>query len=137
MTELFESNITFVILAIIVGVRLVLYLRRRAADRQAREKREDDSPMSGIAAKEAEEEFSAWALDVDREHVPPPPVPAPPAKVKNLVVEPVMEFAPPVEILQASRPRAGSAAFWERLKTLAPLRQGVILSEILGPPKGL
>jgi hypothetical protein len=154
VTELFESNLTFIVLAIIVGVRFVLYLRRKAADRQEREQRENP-PLSGIAALEAEgaaalkamaakEEFSAWALDVDREPAPPPPVPAPPAIVKTFVAEPVQEIAPPVETSQPSQaayalagPVKAGGVFWERLRTFSPLRQGVILSEILGPPKGL
>jgi hypothetical protein len=156
VTELFESNLTFIVLALIVGVRFVLYLRRKAAERQEREQREGPPPpLSGIAALEAEgaaalkatdgdEEFSAWALDVDREPAPPPPVLVPPAAARTLVAHLVQEIAPPVEIPpppEAARVLAGPVkagnAFWERLRTFSPLRQGVILSEILGPPKGL
>jgi hypothetical protein len=157
VTELFESNLTFIVLALIVGVRFVLYLRRKAAEKQERERREGPPPpLSGIAALEAEgaavlkatdgdEEFSAWALDVDREPAPPPPVPVLPVAVRTLVAHPVQEIAPPVEappppeaayVLAGPVVKTGSA-FWGKLKTLSPLRQGVILSEILGPPKGL
>jgi hypothetical protein len=153
VTGIFESSLSIIIFVLIAGVRLVLYLRKRAA-KQAR-----SQPLAGIEAIETEgaalaedeedEEFSAWDLPVEpRKPVPPvrkavffPAVPPPvfPEAAPPPVAVPdawprSAETAP---VLTGPRPLKAAGVFWEKLRALPPLRQGVILSEILGPPKGI
>jgi hypothetical protein len=160
--EIFESSLSIIILALIAGVRLVLYLRKRAANQAARNR---PPPLSGNEAIEAEgaaltgdeedDGFSAWALSVEaREPVPPPAPPVRAAVFSPAVPSPVFPQAAPlpvsvpdaglrshsagkVSVLAGTRRSRAAGAFWEKLGALSPLRQGVILSEILGPPKGL
>jgi hypothetical protein len=168
VTELFESSLSIIILAIIAGVRLVLYLRKRAAN-QARN--QPPPSLDGVEALEAEgvaienddeeEDFSAWTLSVDAEYrnpVPPPPAappvrdtgffPAvPPLAIPEAAPEPVpvpdvwpqtgfAETALAPVLAETCRTKA-RGAFWEKLRDLPPLTQGIVLSEILGPPRGL
>jgi hypothetical protein len=170
VTELFESSLSIIILAIIVSVRLVLYLRKRAETRARNQNR--PPPLGGIEALEAEgatiendndeEDFSAWALSVEAESRDPVPPPVTPVRNTGLfpAVPPpaIPEAAPaPVPILDiwqhpysgetapvlipephsAARRTKTGGAFWEKLRDLPPLTQGVILSEILSPPRGL
>jgi hypothetical protein len=176
--ELFESSLSFIVLAIILSVRFIFFLRKRAAAREAQERRQSQnpppSPLAGVAAIEDEwaagseeeyddGEFSAWSLSVDSKEPPAPPVPpaAPAAlsidtgfssqilpSVSLDVPEPVSAISEvwpedyrkpaPIESDPAAGnvPRANSP-FRKKFRTLPSLRQGVILSEILGPPKGL
>jgi hypothetical protein len=169
VTELFESSLSIIILAIIAGVRLVFYLRKRAANRA---RNQPPPSLDGIEALEAEgadtknddddeEDFSAWALSVEAEYrnpVPPPPAappvrdtgffPAvPPLAIPEAVPEPVpvpdvwpqVGFAEtaPAPVLAETRRTKARGAFWEKLRDLPSLTQGIVLSEILGPPRGL
>jgi hypothetical protein len=82
MREIFESSFSLIIVAIVVAVRFVFYLRKRTA---ARDKRASQAgspsgpkPLESIKAIEAEgagddEEFSAWNLAVTEEETVPPP----------------------------------------------------------------
>jgi hypothetical protein len=159
VTEIFESSLSIIILAIIAGVRLVLYLRKRAENRA---ENRQPPPLDGIEDIEAEgvalagiegdDEFSAWNLSVE----PQKPVPPPVRKVvfSPAVLPPVFPEAAPLPVsapdpepqsrpgktapvLGGTRPLKAAGSFWEKLGALPPLRQGVILSEILGSPKGL
>jgi hypothetical protein len=79
MREIFESSFSLIIVAIVVAVRFVFYLRKRAAERDKRASQAGQSgykPLESIKAIEAEgsddEGFSAWNLAVtDEETVPP------------------------------------------------------------------
>jgi hypothetical protein len=162
VTDFFESSLSIIILAIIAGVRLVLFLRKRAENR-ARSR--TPPPLDGVEDIEAEgaafardedddgEEFSAWALSVEPQE-PVPPVrdagllPAvPPSVFPRAYPLPVsipddvwaLPYAPETtaHILPETSPAKTGGAFWEKLRVLPPWEQGVILSEILGPPKGL
>jgi hypothetical protein len=189
--ELFESSLSFIIVAIIVGIRLVLFLRKRAVNKQE-QSRNTPPPLAGITEIEAEmvaipeeddddEDFSAWALSVEaQEPAPPSAVPSVPAggidlspailsssipeaapisipvpevwsppypasaleRESEIAQEPAQENMPFGEIPEIGddsgniRPVKTGGAFWRKLRTLPSLRQGIILSEILGPPKG-
>ncbi|MDR2070729.1 MAG: hypothetical protein LBP81_04860 [Treponema sp.] len=146
MTQFFEASLSLIVLAIVVGVRFALFLRKRA---ESRNRNHPPSPLAGIEALEAEgaaldrENFSAWDLSVESPRppepvrsavppplfpeTPPPPVPAPKSQSE--------ETAAPI-LAETHRPRANNA-FWEKLQGFSPVAQGIILSEILGPPKGL
>jgi hypothetical protein len=175
--ELFESSLSFIILAIIVSVRFVLFLRKRAAAKQAQERRQFQAsppPLAGVAAIEDEgateseeesddSEFSAWSLSVDSREGPPvqPVVPPAPVALPNdagfssQILPPMsLDIPEPVSLSEVwpedfrtpapteSNPAAGdtpkaNGPCRRKFRTLPSLRQGVILSEILGPPKGL
>jgi hypothetical protein len=161
VTAFLESSLSLIVLAIIVSVRLVLFLRKRA---ESRAQNHPPPSLDGVEAIEAEgavlaldnedDDFSAWDLTAEQ------PVPAPAASVRDagsfLVVPPpeipkavpapapifkawtppyVEETAAPVAT-KTSPARTGGV-FWRKLTNLPPLTQGVILAEILGPPKGL
>jgi hypothetical protein len=163
VTGLFESSLSIIVLAIVVSVRLVMYLRKRAADKQTRN---PPPPLDGISAIEAEsavldsnedeDGFSAWALSVEpRGPVPPPP--AAPIRDAGFSLEELSSAIPqaapapvsapyiwqgssPAETIHVSagaRRARADGAFWRKLTALPPLEQGIIMSEILGPPKGL
>ena len=165
MTELFESSLSLIVLAIIVSVRLVLFLRKRAESRA----RNQPPPLDGVEAIESEgavlalndddddEDFSAWALSVDprQEPVQPPAAPVrdagffptvPPPAIPEAAPVPAFaidawqkphEEGPAASVLAETRRARAGGAFWRKLMDLPPLTQGVILSEILGPPRGL
>ena len=164
MTKLFESSLSLIVLAIIVSIRLVLFLRKRA---ESRARNQSPPPLDGVEAIESEgavlalnddaddEDFSAWALPVDPEPVPTPAAPVrnagffptvPPSAIPEAA--PALAFAidawqqpheegPAASVLAETRRARTGGAFWRKLKDLPPLTQGVILSEILSPPKGL
>jgi hypothetical protein len=164
VTEIFESSLSIIILALIAGVRLVLYLRKRAGKQAANRM---PPPLAGIEAIEAEgavlagdeddEEFSAWNLSVEPRKPAPPQVPAPVRDTvfSPAVLPPVFPKAAPLPVsvpdpgpqsrpeetspvvLAETRRSKKTGVFREKMGALPSLRQGVILSEILGPPKGL
>lgn len=143
MTEIFKSNLSIIILALIAGVRLVLYLRKRVA--QKAENRMPP-PLDGIEAIEAEGaalaldedagDFSAWNLSVEPRKPNPPPVwnPGTSPPVSNVAPLPIPDER--TNIPGMGLPPKTIGSFWKKLRGLPPLRQSVILSEILGPPKG-
>jgi hypothetical protein len=148
VTEIFESSLSIIILALIAGVRLVLYLRKRAAYKQSQDR---PPPLAGVEAIEAEgmalagdeedenEKFSAWALSVESQK----PDQRGAKRDKGAGFSPAVSVpgmwqpAETVPVLAGTRrSKVAADAFWKKLGALPPLRQGVILSEILGPPKG-
>jgi hypothetical protein len=164
VTAFLESSLSLIVLAIIVSVRLVLFLRKRAENRA---RNHPPPPLDGVEAIEAEgaglalddaeeEDFSAWALSVEQSvpvpapaapirdagpflAVPPPEIPKAvpaPAPVFEAWTQPYAEAAV-VPVAAKTSPARTDGVFWRKLMNLPPLTQGVILAEILGPPKGL
>jgi hypothetical protein len=172
MTAFLESTIFIIVLAVIVSVRLIIFLRKRAEQRGRNSSRQPRDSIEAIEAKNAavnstyiengDEDFSAWDLSVEYEKAVAP-LPATPARFSRFFPEispqailediPWQTSAPEILSQQALKKEpaipvstasngaraAGitSGHFWEKLRTLPPLTQGVILSEVLAPPKGL
>ncbi|MDR2246874.1 MAG: hypothetical protein LBE17_09475 [Treponema sp.] len=147
MTNFLESSLSLIVLAIIVSVRLVLFLRKRAESRT----RNPPPPLVGVEAIETEgtvfapddgdEDFSAWDLAAEEpeEPVPPPEIPKAvpsPAPAFDAWPQPYAE-EPAASAAAKTSPARMDGVFWRKLRDLPPLTQGVILSEILGPPKSL
>jgi hypothetical protein len=146
VTNFLESSLSLIVLAIIVGVRLILFLRKRAESRA----RNSPPPLGGVEAIEAEgavfalddedADFSAWDLSAESEEpVPPPEIPKAvpsPAPMFDAWPQPYAE-EPAAPVAVETSPARTGGAFWRKLRDLPPLTQGVILSEILGPPKSL
>jgi hypothetical protein len=145
----FDNGIFFIVAAVFIG-RLVLQLRRKGGE----EKKKPSSPFPGFFREEAEEddykaeeekrsyaqtrgssdylrELVLREAAVERAPKPPPPRP---------VISPAPSYAIPASAHppeEATRPLRGKAgAFPASLNRLPPLKQAVILAEILGPPKG-
>jgi hypothetical protein len=116
-------------------------------------------PLAGIEEAEAESgsrdgegKSFGWNLYVkpqkpvpppDRKTVSSPPLPPPvipeaaPLQVSVLDPEPQSRPGETALVLDGTRPSKAAGSFWERLNALPALKQGVILSEVLSPPKGL
>jgi hypothetical protein len=144
MGDFFGSGLTFVFIAVIVAARIFMMIRRRMVNRQAPER------PAPTVEREAEYEgvFSAWDLPVSPREAAPPPAAVPkPADPSLLSSAPAMVWeaipvaasrAPaPVASPQGPSPARTGAGADVSLRSLSSLRRGIILAEILGPPKGL
>jgi hypothetical protein len=150
VTSFILSNFYIVVVAVIVIVRLFVLVRKWVVESRGRSN-QTPPPLAGIEDIEAEgaalfaedDDFSAWSLSVvdAQETIPPvhvpPPLPWQPAiEVQPSPVE--TTTAAPLVLAEAPPKTAGAGGpFWEKLKDLPPMTQAIILSEILGPPKGL
>jgi hypothetical protein len=139
MDWIFDNLIFVVFIAIGIIVQIGRF-RKKQADRRNRNGNEEEEAREAInsmyedEAEEDEGAFSAWDLPVSAGAEPPVPVRAPVLIVER--TEPVSK--PPPVFLS----RAGRAApvckhkFPENLNYLPPLKRAVVLTEILGTPKG-
>jgi hypothetical protein len=154
----FDNGIIFIAIAIFIG-RLILQLRRKGGE----ERKKPPSPapvfFGGEKADDTAEEDTGGRIVYSRtrgssdflrelvmreaamEAAAPrrPPVVVQP----SIAVKPPVPVQPPVEQTirrhdEESRPSRGKAGrFPVFLNRLSPLKQAVVLAEILGPPRGI
>jgi hypothetical protein len=145
MEDFFETLFPFLMVAVVLGSRLFLMIRRRNRGRQEKrpapaappksargfvpwedESREaapaKDGPAQPAAADE-DESFSAWNLSVDDAPA------APPAPVSR----PSLPETPPPDPFAALSARFGGAA--ERLAAASPDRATLALDRVAAPPE--
>jgi hypothetical protein len=157
-----SDNLIFIVFVVIVLVSQVVRLLAGNAERRKREEGAEGRPEAAAynACEDDAEDgdadedrtFSAWALSVDAEaDVPTVVVPVSPVAVPfpALPLSPVLSPFPFLALDEDSaamretgpsvgtRNKAWSATFPGKLDYLPPLKRAVVLSEILGPPKGI
>ena len=129
MTDFFELLIIPIALIVLIGRGIFKALKK------------NDPP----AAKE-ESAVPLLHFEIEAAKAPPAPLPAKMPKqkkqrqavaAKKEVAAPAPEAPPPPVIKMPIKPvSAGQADFSLILSRLSPMQQAVVLSEVLGPPKG-
>jgi hypothetical protein len=113
--ELFDNIFVLIPVAIVIGVRILSARQKRQAE-AAKSSPAAESPGGSFSSSEAPERA---ALNTSQPAVHSPPL------------KPVQKTA------EAPKAAAGGgAAFPQNLEYLPPLKRALVLSEILGPPKG-
>jgi hypothetical protein len=163
MEGFFDSLFPFLIIAAVVGLRIVSAVRNGRRNRSRNESvpagaappkaargfvpwedafRDDASgenagPVQAVSAGD-DETFSAWNLSVDdgppSPSLPQMPEPGPPAAPAGRSRFPEVPGPDP---FAAAPVRPGPARPEQRFRGLSPLQRGVLWAEILAPPKGL
>jgi hypothetical protein len=157
MDFFFDNGIIFIAVAIVIG-RLILQFRRKGGEGGEKppsqaprffEEEEEDDEAEEIGRRIVYSQ-TRGSSDFLRELVmretaaatlvrpPPEPVLRPEPEIRPAAPQP-----PPAEPTgrpsraESSLPGSRAAGFPASLNRLSPMRQAVILAEILGPPKGL
>jgi hypothetical protein len=152
MDGLFENFLALIPIAAFIAFRIIM-----AGKKQRKVRREQNAgpsvketqPAVTVIYREEDEEpvFSAWNLSAND---PPPPKPArqtpqPLAVIPPALIEPDTPAPEPFVTQEKSalatksgplEPRRRASRFPENLAYLPPLKQALVLAEILGPPKG-
>jgi hypothetical protein len=154
--DLLFSNLIPIIIVVSVVIRIFLGIKK-AGDRR---KEQEQEPAGPVYKQDDEEEVAdVWSrLRPDEDEEPDVPQTAIPQETfsRPLLTQVYEQAASPPEvslggpeplIAQAQTPgemppasaenSSPAAAFFRRINALSPMRQAVILAEILGPPKGV
>jgi hypothetical protein len=147
----FDNGVIFIAIAIFIG-RLILQFRRKGREegekpppqvprffREEEEVEDDEAEEVGRRIAYSQTRGSSDFLRelVMREAASKTPVrlrPEPETRPAAPVPHPAK---PTVRLPEAKLPRGERCGFPASLNRLSPMRQAVILAEILGPPKGL
>jgi hypothetical protein len=142
-----------VILLLIVLISLINWLVKKSSELREARKREQGAAKSGGSLRSEPPQLPEAEPEVEQ-RVPPPLAPTPPPPRRPPPARPVISHVPvvpaheeyrfiemPHRIGKPDRPRIevarGSSRIRELLGSAGGLRDAVVLSEILGPPKSL
>lgn len=137
MDGVFETLLGLLPVAAFIAYRIIAARRKQAAaQRQVRDAAPLPVPEAARPAitaayieDDAEPVFSAWELSANDPPPAPQPQPAEPSRAPS--------FTEPEPAASAALPQGtfSAPAFPENLRYLPPLKQALVLTEILGPPK--